>query len=375
MQMAVGKITLSSIAKLDGWLWDPTCVGFGARRQTNNVHYYVRYRHNGSQMVKSIGRHGALTPDTARAKAKQLLGTVAGGTDPFAQSLAGEGFAAVVERYLERKRGALKPTSFASTDLYLRKSSAPLHRLRLGEIDRRKIAALLGEIETTSGAVSRNRARSALSAFFAWCITEGLLDANPVTGTAKANEGNSRERVLTKDELRKLWQALGDDKFSEIVRLLLLTGQRRNEIGKLQWSEIDLARKLIVLPAERTKNGRAHELPLSRQALAIIERQPRRNASAFLFSNTAGFKDFGAAKAKLDQRIGIAEWRLHDLRRSMATYMSELGVQPHHIDAVLNHYSGHRAGVSGVYQRAKYADEMRSALQKWSDWIDQITKS
>src|SRR5262249_44631443 len=155
----------------------------------------------------------------------------------------------------------------------------PLAKLGLGQIDRRKVAILLGEIETTSGPVSRNRARSAFSAFFSWCITEGLLNANPVMGTARANEKGSRERVLAPDELRTLWHALGEDRFSDIVRLLLLTGQRRTEIGGLQWSEVDLARKLIVLPPERTKNGRQHELPLSHQALAIVERQPRRNST------------------------------------------------------------------------------------------------
>ena len=178
--MATGKITISAIAKLQGWLWDTTVMGFGARRQTNLVHYYVRYRHNGQQIVRSIGRHGALTPDTARARAKQLLGTVAGGTDPFAQALSGEGFATSVDRYLERKRSTLKPNSFRQSERYLRNHSAPLHSLRLAQIDRRKVAALLGEIETSAGPASRNRLRSALSAFFSWCLTEGLLDANPV---------------------------------------------------------------------------------------------------------------------------------------------------------------------------------------------------
>ena len=201
--MAIGKVTISSIAKLDGWLWDTHVTGFGARRQTNGTFYYVRYRHNGTQTVKSIGRHGPLTPDTARAKAKQLLGTVAGGTDPFAQALSGEGFPAAIDRYLERKRTSLKPNSFRETVRYLRDHSLPLHSLRLAQIDRRKVAALLGGIETGSGAATRNRARSALSAFFSWCIQEGLIDTNPVTGTGKANEGGSRERVLTRDELCK----------------------------------------------------------------------------------------------------------------------------------------------------------------------------
>src|SRR5215472_6712570 len=247
--MAQGKITISSIAKLQGWLWDIAVTGFGARRQTNLVHYYIRYRHDGQQVVRTIGRHGALTPDTARAKAKQLLGVVAGGVDPFARTLSGDGFATAVDRYLDRKRTSLKPNTMRETERYLRDASAPLHSLPLDQINRRKIAALLGDVEANSGAVSRNRARSALSGFFGWCISEGLLEVNPVAGTAKASENGGRERVLTAEELRQLWRALGDDPFSNTVRLLLLTGQRRSEIGGLHWSEIDLAKKQINLPA------------------------------------------------------------------------------------------------------------------------------
>ena len=367
--MAQGKITISSISKLDGWLWDVAVIGFGARRQTNLVHYYIRYRHNGTQIVRSIGRHGALTPDTARAKAKQLLGVVAGGIDPFAQTLSSEGFPAAIDRYLERKR-SLK--SFTQTERYLHNHSAPLYSLKLAQIDRRKVAALLGDVETTRGPVARNRLRSTLSAFFAWCITEGLLESNPVTGTAKADVGGSRERVLTPQELRKLWRALSDDDFSNVVRLLLLTGQRRNEIGKLTWSEVDLAHKMIVLAPDRTKNSRQHELPLSAQALAILKRIPRRNTTPFLFAKR-GFTNWDSAKQELDQRAGIAPWRLHDLRRTAATGMAELGVQPHIIEAVLNHVSGHKAGVAGIYNRARYEGEMRAALQKWADHIEQIT--
>ena len=369
--MAIGKVTITSVAKLKGYLWDTHVTGFGARRQANGVFYYVRYRHNGTQVVRSLGRHGPLTPDAARAKAKQLLGLVAGGTDPFALALSGEGFPVAVERYLERKRSSLRLSSFLDAQRYLGNYSAPLHSLRLSQIDRRKVAALLGEIETNTGPVSRNRARSALSAFFGWCVQEGLLDANPVTGTGKAAEGGSRERVLTREELKALWRSLGDDRFSDVVRLLLLTGQRRNEIGKLQWGEIDLTRKLLILPASRVKNGRQHEVPLAAQAVAILERQQRRNSSDYLFGRR-GFNDWGEAKAKLDQRTGIAGWYLHDLRRSAATYMAELKVQPHIVEAVLNHVSGHKAGVAGVYNRAKYSDEMREALQRWADWLERV---
>jgi integrase len=373
--MATGKITLSSIGQLQGWLWDDRVIGLGARCQTKGVFYYLRYRHNGTQRMHSIGRHGSpWTPDTARTEARRLLGALATGVDPFAQPLSSVAFGPLVERYLDRKRAVLKPRTFDEDQRYLVKHAARLHHLKLGDIDRRTIAILLGEIEVNSGPASRNRARATLSSFFAWCITEGLIDSNPVTGTAKADEGGSRERVLTQDELRTLWRNLGEGRFADIVRLLLLTGQRRNEIGKLQWSEIDLARKMIVLSPERTKNGRAHELPLSRQALTVIERQPRRNTTEYLFSDATGFRDWDQGKARLDQRLGIAPWRLHDLRRTAATMMAEIGVLPHVIEQALNHQSGHKGGIAGVYNRSKMTDAVREGLQKWSDWIDGIAR-
>jgi integrase len=369
--MATGKITITSLRDLQGWLWDTSVVGFGARRQRNGVFYYLRYRHAGSQRMQSIGRHGSpWTPDTARVEARRLLGVVAGGDDPFAQAMAGEGFGAAVQRYLQRKQRALKPRGYVEVVRYLTKSAEPLHRLSLGDIDRRTIAALLAQIEEANGPVARNRCRSALSSFFSWTVTEGLLDINPVQGTAKVDEAGGRERVLTNDELRKLWAALRDDSFGDIIRLLVLTGQRRNEIGKLQWSEIDFARKLIVLPAERTKNSRQHELPLSSQALEILQRRDR--ADSFVFD---GFGSWAHAKEALDKRLGIAPFRLHDLRRTSATGIAELGVQPHVIESVLNHVSGHKAGVAGIYNRSKLIEPMRSALQLWADHVDQITLS
>jgi integrase len=369
--MATGRLTVAALNGLEGWLWCEKVCGFGARKQRRGIFFYVRARHQGRQVMHSIGRYGApWTVETARAKALELLGTLASGSDPFTQSLSSETFGAEIERYLERKRTSLKPRSFIENQRHLRNRAAPLHKLSLADIDRRTVAVLLGQVETGSGPIARNRLRSSLSAFFAWAIQEGLTETNPVQGTGKADEGNSRDRVLTQDELRKLWRSLGDDRFSDIVRLLLLTGQRRTEIGRLTWAEIDLERKLIVLAPDRTKNSRAHEVPLSAQALAILQRQDRR--TEFVFSKR-GFNNWDYAKTALDQRVGIAPWRLHDLRRTCATGLAELGIQPHHIEAVLNHQSGHKASVAGIYNRAKYADEMRSALQRYADWLDKIT--
>jgi integrase len=374
--MATGKITLAKLNDLEGWLWDEKVCGFGVRKQKRGTFYYVRVRHNGSQVMRSIGRHGSpWTPDTARTKALELLGQLASGADPFTQPLAsGGGFGAEINRYLLRRQGSLKPRSFNAVERHLRQYSAPLHKLPLADIDRRAIAVLLGQIETECGATTRNRLRSSLSAFWAWAIAEGLTEQNPVTGTVKADEGASRDRVLTPEEIKALWHNLSDNRFCEIVRLLLLTACRRNEIGNLTWDEIDLKRKLIVLPPDRTKNGRGLELPLSRQALAVIERTPRRNTTPFLFSDANGYKGWDQDKMRLDARLGIAPWRLHDLRRTAATQMAELGVQPWYVEAVLNHQSGHKSGVAGIYNRARYVGEMRSALQRWADHLDQITK-
>jgi integrase len=149
--------------------------------------------------------------------------------------------------------------------------------------------------------------------------------------------------------------------------LLILTGQRRQEIGGLQWSEVDFDRGLIVLSPDRSKNNRQHELPISTQVRAILERQPRNGE--FVWGRR--WLSWGNPKASLDAKLnGIASWRLHDLRRTAATGMAELGTLPHIIEAVLNHVSGHKSGVAGIYNRARYADEMRSALQRWADHVD-----
>jgi integrase len=378
----IKKTTVERLAPGGEWLWDDVVKGFGARRQVDGVFYYLRYRVNGSQRFKSIGRHGSpFTPDTARTEAKQLLGLVAAGIDPLEEDkrtrlkgAAVDTFGRELERYLDRKRQTMKPLSYWQVELHLRKHAKPLHRLRLTDIDRRTIASRLAEIETGSGRVSRNRVRSSLSAFFVHCVKEGLLDLNPVAGTAKADEGRSRDRVLSDAELTAIWQALGADQFSDIVRLLTLTAQRREEIGGLRWSEVDFERGLIVLPPDRTKNRREHAVPLSPQARAIIERQPR--GREFVFGHGAGgFSGWSRCKERLDQRVKLPAWRLHDLRRTAATVMADrLGVLPHIIEAVLNHVSGHRAGVAGVYNRAKYAAEMREALQRWADHIEIIRR-
>jgi integrase len=227
---------------------------------------------------------------------------------------------------------------------HLTTQAGSLARLRLAEIDRRTIAARLAEVERDSGPFARNRMRSSLSTFFAWCISEGFLEPpGPVAGTDKATEG-SRDRVLTDTELAAIWRALGPDDYGDIVRLLILTGQRREEIGALRWSEVDVDRGLLMLSATRTKNKRQHEVPLAPMARGILAARSRSDGAVFGRNGAGGWS---MRKATLDRRLADAKpWRLHDLRRTCATGMAELGVAPHIIEAVLNHISGHKAGVA-----------------------------
>jgi integrase len=389
--MAVAKITIRTVEQLapGSRVYDTVVQGFGVRRQKDGAYYYLRFRRNGSQYMRSIGRHGSpWTPDTARARAKQLLGLAVGGDDPFAKPVPAEAFGAEVGRYLRKQRLALKPRTYVELERHLCRDCAGLAKLRLTEIDRRTVALRLAEVETASGPTARNRVRSSLSAFFNWALREGLLDTNPATGTARADERGSRDRVLTQAELAELWAALPQGDFGEIVRLLAFTGQRREEIGGLRWSEVDLDRGLIVLPPERTKNLRQHEVPLSAQARTILQRQPKRKGRDYIFGiGEAGFSGWSKSKERLDQALlakrkaadrrakPLPSWRLHDLRRTCATQMAELGVLPHVVEQALNHVSGHKAGVAGVYNRARYEPEMRAALQKWADALDQITRA
>jgi integrase len=367
-----GKITKARVDRLtpaDGWLWDTQLMGFGVRNQLRRPHYAVRYRVNGKQKFLSIGPHGQFTVETARRKCQELLGRVAAGIDPAPPKVEGDSFAAIAQRFLDRQRARLKPRSYEEVERYLRKHASPLHSFALPAITRRDVAEALSAVQYRSGTVARNRFRSTLSALFRWAIEEGLIDNSPVVGTREEDEGGSRERVLTEEEIRQLWLATEGDDFGTIVRLLLLTGQRRNEIGLLQWDEINLADATITLSPDRTKNGREHALPLSRQAHAMLSalHEIPRNGSVFASQSWAN------SKVRLGAKLKIADWRLHDLRRTAATQMAELGTFPHVIEAVLNHQSGHKAGIAGVYNRSKLLGPMREALQLWADRIDQIT--
>jgi integrase len=272
----------------------------------------------------------------------------------------------------------MKPKTLSDAGRYLRVGWKPLHDLPLGKIERRTVSARMSEIATENGAISANRARAALSTLFSWAMREGLAEANPVIGTNRAVDEKSRDRVLTDEELAAIWAACRADDYGCIVRLLILTGQRREEVGGTSWAEIELARARWSIPGERTKNRLPHDVPLSPAAIAILSSIPSSFLAGQLFGEGRGtFQGWSKAKAALDRRIvragiQIAPWRLHDIRRTVATRMAELGVLPHIIEAVLNHISGHKGGVAGIYNRALYTAEKQKALCVWADHINSL---
>jgi integrase len=174
--------------------------------------------------------------------------------------------------------------------------------------------------------------------------------------------------------LRTIWHALGNDDFGVILKLLMLTGQRAGEIAGLRWSEVDAERNVISLPGERTKNGRPHEIPIARAARELLEARPHIAGRDLVFGKWGGrFTGWAKPRLALDERTGpLPHWVIHDLRRSVATGMADIGIQPHIIEAVLNHVSGHKGGIAGIYNRAQYATEKAQALARWDEHLSDV---
>jgi integrase len=366
--------------KLDQVFWDDDIPLFGVRLRAGGAKRWVyQYRVGAKQRRVILGVVSAVSAAQARKTAAELHARVQLGEDPASskaerRARAAETMDAALRIYMARQRERLKPLSYRQCERHLVKHAKALHGLQLARIDRRTIATRLSAIAAKSGPVEANRVRTSLSAFFAWALRQGLVEANPVVGTEKRPE-QSRDRVLNDDELRAIWAATaGQEDHSAIIRLLALTALRADEIASLRFSEVNGDQ--IVLPADRTKNSREHVVPMTTPVKAILEARPRRPDRDFVFGRRqdGGFTGWSATKKMLDARIAesgavVARWTTHDLRRTAATRMGELGVAPHVIEAVLDHVSGHKAGVAGTYNRASYESQKRAALTVWSEHL------
>jgi integrase len=362
-------------------VFDEALPGFGLRIRGGGKRVWIaQYRMGRKTRRLTLGSIDKIDPDEARKLAKAALAKAQLGKDPQGEKVEARARAvltlsAVTERYLQHALGRLKARSFEEVERSLRQHWGPLAQVPLDRFSRAIIAARLSEISASSGPFAANRARAYLSSLFTWSMREGLSDLNPVIGTNKPTEERSRDRVLSDEELVSVWRACRQDAYGRIVRLLILTGQRREEVGAIADNEVESARALWSLPRHRTKNGLPHDVPLSRPALEILQEQPRRTGRSLVFGEgKGGFSGWGKAKAALDMRIAaagatVAPWRLHDLRRTVATGMAEIGISPHVVEAVLNHISGHKAGVAGIYNRARYATEKRQAMDMWAEHV------
>lgn len=393
--MATGKITKRTLDVLQanavaGFLWDNELKGFGLKITAGgSASYVVQYRMGGREAKTrryTIGGHGSpWTPFTAREEATRLLRLVAQGIDPvesdkqrrreavdlafsnyadrFAADCKGKGWSTLVTRSLRRH---VKPV--------LRDKALPA-------ITRIDVVAVFDNMPADQAANRRN-VFAVLRRLFRWAVSRGDIDRSPMEGMETPKAVKPRERWLSDSELARVWAQAPECHrcFGPIVRLLIATGQRREEIGDLHWQELDRSEREMRLSGDRTKNGEPTTIPLNDLAVAELdqvaggEKWPKRGR-VFPTATGAAFTAYHKGKAKLDKLIskdggGIVEpWRLHDLRRTLATGFQRLGVRFEVTEAVLNHVGGSRSGVAGVYQRHDWKPEKREALTLWNSHI------
>ena len=377
--------------KNDHIFWDDALTGFGFRLRASGDRvlrsWIVQYRRAGSSRRLLLGSAEVLNADQARVAAKKALAKVALGGDPQGDKIAARNkapehsFRAVVDDHIAARQRAVRAATLHDVKLYLTGPYfQPLHKMPIDQISKKDVASRLTRITAERGPIVAAAARAKLSAFFTWAMGEGLAEANPVIGTNKPEGNQPRERVLDDSEIAAIWNAADEaGAFGKIVKLLLLTGCRRAEIGSMRWDEIDLQTGSWTIPAERTKNKRKHTLVLPKMATEIVRSVPQMVGRNLIFgehSERKGFTQWGHDKSLLDARLGeaVKPWTLHDLRRTAATKMADVGIQPHIIEAVLNHVSGHKGGVAGVYNRSSYEREVRAALALWADHIRSLVE-
>jgi integrase len=336
---------------------------------TGRKTWAVRYRLGGKSAKHTVGPYPAFSLKQARDAAAAVLRSVAEGRAPR-QHGAGA-VAQAVDQFLTRHGGKrYRRSSLVNATRRLQRYVVGNWGARnLDSITRADVRAMLDGIEAP---IEANRVYSIVRKFFTWAVESDLIVNSPVFGLRAPNPETSRDRILTDDELKAVWRAaekIGYP-FGSVVQLLILTGQRRSEVGGLQWSEIE--GDTWVIPKERAKNARRHEVPLSKQAIAVINELPRvGDRYAITLNGEKPLNNWKKDKDRLDELAAPRDdWTLHDLRRTAASGLAKLGVSLVVIEKVLNHVSGSLAGIVGVYQRHEFADEKRAALQQWANHVE-----
>jgi integrase len=383
--MPRAKLTKSAIDALpisatDVIYWDAGCPGFGVKvTPKGRKVFVVLYRNGGagSKLRKyTIGPYGRVTLHQARVAAQKVFAAKLEGRDLAAEKREAKRrmVADRVEDLLEAfiAQHVSKNRSAAEVSRVLRREvGRPRVDKSIHEISKRDVVDLVSAIEQRGAPGSANKTLKSLKTFLSWCVGRAVLDKSPAEGIPLPGKQIARDRVPDDRELAQVILAarLMGGPYAGIVEFLALTGQRREEVARLTWNELDLAQPTWTIPATRSRNGKAHAVHLSDQALAVLKRGGVRGPFVFSRLGTRPFQNFGNASLKLDQLSGVTNWRLHDLRRTCVSGMARLGVAPHVADNILNHQSGTISGVAAVYQRHDFLAERTAALEQWGRHI------
>lgn len=328
--------------------------------------WLCRARAKDKVLSKTLGRYPVMTLGKARTAALGVLEVISqGDTDVLNRT-----FKELAEAWVER-HAKPKNKTWQQQEQRLNDYAVPvIGKKKVRDIRRAEIREL---VEGVKGEVLPNRVLTTLKTVFRWAVENDWIDADPTQGVKKPKAEVSRDRVLSMDEIATIWREAGQlgFPFTEYVRTLLLTGQRRSEIAGAKWDWIDLKAATLTLPASETKNGRAHLVPLSPQVVAILKAMPRLGDAGFVFTtnSTSPISGFTKLKTKLDKALGdqVSGWVFHDLRRAFATHAVRLGVLEEVIVRVLNHTA---QGVTArVYALHQYEPEKRSALNRWANEV------
>jgi integrase len=333
------------------------------------------YRSNGRLRRESLGRWPAVSLSQAREQWRKTREAIGRGDNPEHREGAKTPALLVenvIEDWLKRDQGenrSLNQTvSAVKKDLLPRWSGR-----RIDQIKRKDIVDLLDSITDRGANAQARKMQQYVRRFFKWCLSRGILESDPNNGMEWIPACKARDRVLSDSELAKVWKA-GEKAgiYGPALKLLVLTGLRREEATQLKWSEIE--GNVIKLSAERMKNGDAHIVPLSSEAMEVLDSIPRIAGSDWVFTIDGKKPVNGWSKAKpiIDKESGVSAFVIHDIRRSVSTHMNELGLaEPHIIEAVLGHTV---KGVAAVYNKAKHEAAKRKALEAWGQHIAKLVR-
>ncbi|OYD03747.1 site-specific integrase [Rhizobium sp. N4311] len=371
----------------------------------------IRYRIDSKPKKFTIGPYPAFGLAEAREAARKALRDVSEGRDPAAEkvlrkaaekeqqaeapsTLVKDVLDDFVKRHVDKKN---RPTTARENKRIIEKEIKPKWGERdIASITRANVLKLLDEI-AERGPTLANRVLALLRKFFNWCVNKDILAASPMAKKIEAPSAETtRERVLADAEIRLLWKACNNVgwPFGSLVKLLLLTAQRRKEVANAERKEFDVVGndQIWIIPRTRTKNKKEHYVPLAAVVLEAINEIPE-TKSIYLLSTTETTPVSGFSKGKkaIDaemlkiareevkklgeepEAVSIERWTLHDLRRTAASGMARLGVPVHVVEAVINHRSGSIKGVAAVYNRYDYAEEKRAALIAWANHVMELT--